>query len=114
MVRIICTGPAQEWPSDDSDFDEENLPGYRPRGKSKRKSDGDGDDDDDADSDYSDSEDAPVKKKKKTSKRRVEKAKDTKDRGRKHAVTRTTAAQVTSAENARCLTSYKYLTVLGY
>ena len=26
MVRIYCTGPVQEWPSDDSDFETENSP----------------------------------------------------------------------------------------
>ena len=101
MVRIICTGPAQEWPSDDSDFDEENLPGYRPPGKSKRKKYEE--DDDDADSDYSISEDEPVKKKKNNSKKRMEKTKDKKDRKKKSTITRNPAAKITPLENFRYL-----------
>ena len=103
MVRIICTGPAQDWPSDDSDFDEENLPGYRPPGKSKRKND---EYDDEADSNYSDSEDVSVKKRQKTSKKkRTVITKDHKERKRdekiKRAGTRTNAARHGSLENVR-------------
>ena len=54
--------PVQEWPSDDSDFETENLPGYK-----KRKGDSDSDEDS-GDSDYEDS--PPAGKRRKTPKKK--------------------------------------------
>ena len=58
MVRIYCTGPVQEWPSDDSDFETENLPGYKKPGAESSESEDNSDD-----SDYEDSPPANKKRK---------------------------------------------------
>ena len=63
MVQIFCTGPVQEWPSDDSDFELENLPGYKKGATSWQPSSSDDSDD----SDYKD-ESSPLGKKRRVTK----------------------------------------------
>ena len=71
MVQIYCTGPVQEWPDDDSDFETENLPGYKKPSTGKESS---SEDDDSGDSAYEDS--PPQKKRKVAATKKPVKAKD--------------------------------------
>ena len=72
MVQIFCTGPVQEWPSDDSDFELENLPGYKKGATSWQPSSSDDSDD----SDYED-ESYPQEKKRRVMKGSKKKVKET-------------------------------------